>query len=62
MKLAPVAEQIIHAYDKDQAIADIQPLDVFLSKVGRASAIPIRAARKLSRDWRCCWRRSESSA
>ena len=32
MKLAPVAEQIIHAYDKDQAIADIQPLDVFLSK------------------------------
>ncbi len=32
MKLAPVAEQIIHAYDKDQAVADIQPLDVFLSK------------------------------
>ena len=32
MKLAPVAEQIIHAYDKDQAIADIQPLDMFLSK------------------------------
>ena len=32
MKLAPVAEQIVHAYDKDQAIADIQPLDVFLSK------------------------------
>ncbi len=32
MKLAPVAEQIIHAYDKDQAIANIQPLDMFLSK------------------------------
>jgi putative ABC transport system permease protein len=32
MKLAPVAEQIIHAYDKDQAIAKIQPLDMFLSK------------------------------
>jgi ABC-type antimicrobial peptide transport system permease subunit len=32
MKLAPVAEQIIHAYDKDQAIAAIQPLDMFLSK------------------------------
>jgi len=32
MKLAPVIEQVIHAYDKDQAIADIQPLDVFLSK------------------------------
>jgi putative ABC transport system permease protein len=32
MKLAPVAEQIIHAYDKDQPIADIQPLDTFLSK------------------------------
>ncbi len=31
-KLAPVAEQIIHAYDKDQAIANIQPLDMFLSK------------------------------
>jgi putative ABC transport system permease protein len=32
MKLAPLAEQIIHAYDKDQAIAAIQPLDMFLSK------------------------------
>ena len=32
MQLAPVAEQIIHAYDKDQAIAKIQPLDMFLSK------------------------------
>ncbi|HTA68793.1 MAG TPA: ABC transporter permease [Bryobacteraceae bacterium] len=32
MKLAPVIEQVIHGYDKDQAIADIQPLDVFLSK------------------------------
>jgi len=32
MKLAPVIEQVIHAYDKDQAIADIQPLDVFVSK------------------------------
>jgi len=32
MKLAPAAEQIIHAYDKDQAIAKIQPLDMFLSK------------------------------
>ena len=32
MKLAPVIEQVIHAYDHDQAIADIQPLDVFLSK------------------------------
>jgi len=32
MKIAPVAEQAIHGYDKDQPIADIQPLDVFLSK------------------------------
>jgi putative ABC transport system permease protein len=32
IKLAPIAEQIIHAYDKDQAIANIQPLDMFLSK------------------------------
>jgi putative ABC transport system permease protein len=32
MKLAPVIEQVIHAYDKDQAIADIQPLDMLLSK------------------------------
>jgi putative ABC transport system permease protein len=32
IQLAPVAEQIIHAYDKDQAIAKIQPLDMFLSK------------------------------
>jgi putative ABC transport system permease protein len=32
MKLAPVAEQIIHAYDKDQPIAAIQPLDMLLSK------------------------------
>ncbi len=32
MQLAPLAEQIIHAYDKDQAIAAIQPLDMFLSK------------------------------
>jgi putative ABC transport system permease protein len=32
MKIAPTIEQVIHAYDKDQAIADIQPLDVFLSK------------------------------
>jgi putative ABC transport system permease protein len=32
MKLASTIEQVIHAYDKDQAIADIQPLDVFLSK------------------------------
>ena len=32
MKLAPVIEQVIRAYDKDQAIADIQPLDVFVSK------------------------------
>jgi putative ABC transport system permease protein len=32
MKLAPVAEQIIHAYDKDQPIASIQPLDMLLSK------------------------------
>ena len=31
-KLAPVIEQVIHAYDKDQAIADIQPLDAVLSK------------------------------
>jgi ABC-type antimicrobial peptide transport system permease subunit len=33
MKLAPVIEQIIHGYDKDQPIGDIQPLDAFLSKV-----------------------------
>jgi putative ABC transport system permease protein len=32
MKLAPTIEQVIHAYDKDQAIADIQPLDAYLSK------------------------------
>jgi putative ABC transport system permease protein len=32
MKLAPLVEQVIHAYDKDQAIADIQPLDAYLSK------------------------------
>jgi putative ABC transport system permease protein len=32
MKLAPIAVEIIHAYDKDQAIANIQPLDMFLSK------------------------------
>jgi putative ABC transport system permease protein len=32
MKVAPVAEQIIHAYDKDQPIADIQPLDLLMSK------------------------------
>ena len=32
MKLAPVIEQVIHGYDKDQAIADIQPLDMLLSK------------------------------
>ena len=32
MKLAPTIEQVIHAYDSDQAIADIQPLDVFLSQ------------------------------
>jgi len=32
MKLAPAIEQVIHAYDKDQAIADIQPLDVFRLK------------------------------
>jgi len=32
MKLAPVIEQVIHAYDKDQAVSDIQPLDVFLTK------------------------------
>jgi putative ABC transport system permease protein len=32
IKLAPAIEQVIHAYDQDQAIADIQPLDVFLSK------------------------------
>ena len=32
MKLAPVVEQVIHAFDKDQAIADIQPLDMLLSK------------------------------
>ena len=32
MKLAPVIEQVIHAYDKDQAIADIQPLDAVVSK------------------------------
>lgn len=32
MKLAPVAEQVIHAFDKDQAIAKIQPLDAFVSQ------------------------------
>jgi putative ABC transport system permease protein len=32
MQLAPVIEQVIHSYDKDQAIADIQPLDAFLTK------------------------------
>ncbi|HEV2690531.1 MAG TPA: ABC transporter permease, partial [Bryobacteraceae bacterium] len=32
MKLASVAEQVIHSYDKDQPIADVQPLDAFLSK------------------------------
>ena len=32
MKLAPLVVQVIHAYDKDQAIADIQPLDAILSK------------------------------
>jgi predicted permease len=32
MKMAPVIEQVIHAYDKDQAVSDIQPLDVFLTK------------------------------
>jgi putative ABC transport system permease protein len=32
MKLAPVVEQVIHGFDKDQTIADIQPLDALLSK------------------------------
>jgi putative ABC transport system permease protein len=32
LKLAPAVEQVIHAYDKDQAIADIQPLDALLTK------------------------------
>src|SRR5580704_14320464 len=32
MKLAPVIKQVIHSYDKDQAVADIQPLDAILSK------------------------------
>jgi ABC-type antimicrobial peptide transport system permease subunit len=32
MKLAPVIEQVIHGYDKDQAIADIQPMDAILAK------------------------------
>ena len=32
MQLAPVIQQVIHAYDKDQAIADIQPLDNLLTK------------------------------
>ncbi len=32
MKLASVVQQVIHGYDKDQAIADIQPLDTYLSK------------------------------
>jgi putative ABC transport system permease protein len=32
LKLAPSVEQVIHGYDKDQAIADIQPLDALLSK------------------------------
>ena len=32
MKLAPMVEQVIHAYDKDQAIANIQPLDAILAK------------------------------
>jgi len=32
MRLASTVQQVIHAYDKDQAIADIQPLDVLLSK------------------------------
>lgn len=32
MKLAPVIEQVLHAYDKDQAAAEIQPLDAFLTK------------------------------
>jgi putative ABC transport system permease protein len=32
MKLAPVIQQVIHAYDLDQAIADIQPFDALLSK------------------------------
>ncbi len=31
IKLAPVIEQVIHAFDKGQAIADIQPLDVLVS-------------------------------
>ncbi len=32
MKLAPVIEQVIHAYDKDQAVSEIQPLDAFVTK------------------------------
>jgi len=32
MKLAPLVVQAIHGYDKDQAVADIQPLDDALSK------------------------------
>src|SRR5260370_12572173 len=32
MKLAPVIEQVIHSFDEDQPIADIQPLDAFLVK------------------------------
>ena len=31
MKLAPAIEQVIHAYDRDQAIADIQPLEAYLA-------------------------------
>ncbi len=32
MKLAPVIEQVIHSYDKDQAVSAIQPLDAFVTK------------------------------
>jgi putative ABC transport system permease protein len=32
MKLAPVIEQVIHGYDKDQPVADIRPLDAIFSK------------------------------
>jgi putative ABC transport system permease protein len=32
MKLATLVEQLIHAYDKNQTIAAVQPLDMFLTK------------------------------
>ena len=61
LSFAPAIEREMHAIDKDQPVSDVRTMDQWVSR-SLAQAVSARCCSRCSRRWRCCSRRSASTA